>query len=113
MDNPTFENHLYVYGSDREMLLELIRSNKGFEEKLDNDLPYLVGQVVWAVRYEMARRIGDVIARRLRALYLDTDASIRMAPKVAEIMALELNKDEDWVKRELTYFYNSAANFTL
>ena len=54
-------------------------------------MPYTVAEVVWAVRYEMARTIEDVLARRIRILFLDAKAAIEAAPKVAEIMAQELN----------------------
>lgn len=113
MEKPTFENHFYVYGSDKEALFQLINSKPEYGVRLDKELPYVTGQVVWAVRYEMARRIGDVLARRLRALFLNSKACLRMAPMVAEIMAKELGKDQQWIDEELSYFEKSAANFYL
>jgi glycerol-3-phosphate dehydrogenase len=40
-------------------------------------------EVVWAARYEMARTIEDVLARRTRALFLDAAAALEAAPVVA------------------------------
>ena len=40
-------------------------------------------EVLWAVRYEMARTVDDVLARRTRALFLNSKAAIAMAPAVA------------------------------
>ena len=50
-------------------------------------LPYRAGEVVWAVRHEMARTVEDVLARRTRALLLDARASAEIAPAVAALMA--------------------------
>jgi glycerol-3-phosphate dehydrogenase len=111
--NPEFGDHFYVYGSDKPKLMELIGENKAYSEPLDEELPYVVGQVIWAVRKEMALHIEDVIARRLRALFLNTEASMRMAPIVAHYMAKELNKDDNWIKKELANFNRIAQTFML
>ena len=42
----------------------------------------------------MARTVEDILARRVRVLFLDAKAAIEIAPKVAEILAKELTKDE-------------------
>jgi glycerol-3-phosphate dehydrogenase len=110
---PDFSDPYYVYGSDKEGLLQLIASDDYYAEYLDPQLPYQMGQVVWAVRYEMAMHIEDVIARRLRALFLEVKASVRMAPKVAECMARELGKDESWINEELRNFNKIAESFML
>jgi glycerol-3-phosphate dehydrogenase len=110
---PDFKDHMYVYGSDRAALIKLIEGNKGYEQLLDAQLPYVVGQVIWALRFEMARTVEDVLARRLRALFLDVEASLRMAPKVAKIMADELNKDEQWIEEEIKNFKKVASTFSI
>jgi glycerol-3-phosphate dehydrogenase len=59
-------------------------------------LPYTEAEVRWAARFEQARAVEDVLARRLRVLLLDAAASMVIAPRVAEIMAEELERDEQW-----------------
>ena len=54
------------------------------EKLLHPRLPYRAGEVVWAARYEMARTVEDVLARRTRALFLDARAAIEAAPVVAD-----------------------------
>ena len=93
-----------LYGSDRQALEALIDSDPSMKEKLHQDYPYVVGQVIWAVRHEMARQVDDVLSRRLRVLLLDTEAAMIMAPRVAEVMANELGRDEAWVKDQLEKF---------
>ena len=46
-------------------------------------LPYLKAEAIYAARFEMARTLEDVLARRTRALILDRNAAVRAAPAVA------------------------------
>ncbi|ASU34701.1 glycerol-3-phosphate dehydrogenase/oxidase [Mucilaginibacter xinganensis] len=107
------DDHLYVYGSDREALLALMVEQPEWAELLHPRLEYTKAEVIWAVRHEMARKLEDVLARRLRALFLDALAAIDMAPTVAHLMALELNKDEDWEKAQVVDFNMMAQGYLL
>ncbi len=49
----------------------------------------------FAVRYEYARTVEDVLARRSRLLFLDARAAAMVAPRVAEILAEELGEAFD------------------
>jgi glycerol-3-phosphate dehydrogenase len=40
-----------------------------------------MAEVVWAIRYEMARTIDDVLSRRVRLLFLDARAAIAVSEK--------------------------------
>jgi glycerol-3-phosphate dehydrogenase len=75
-----WDDHLYVYGSDREKLLALIQDNREWGDKLHPQYDYLQAEVIWAVRNEMARTVEDVLARRVRLLFLDAKAAIEAAP---------------------------------
>ena len=46
--------------------------------------------VRFAVRYEYARTVEDVLARRSRLLFLDARLAASVAPRVADILAQEL-----------------------
>ena len=61
----------------------------------------------------MARTVEDVLARRVRALFLDARASIKMAPEVARLMAKELEKDENWIEQEVASFSQLAKGYVL
>jgi glycerol-3-phosphate dehydrogenase len=104
-----WEDHLYVYGSDRDQLLALIEENKEWGNKLHRGFDYLQAEVIWAVRHEMARTVEDVLARRVRLLFLDAHAAIEAAPLVAALMAVELNKDMQWQSEQIAAF-NGVTN---
>lgn len=101
------------YGSDREAIIHLERSDARFLEKLHPGFDYTVADVIWAVRNEMAVTVEDVLARRLRTLFLDARASMEMAGRVAAIMAEELKMDKNWVDRQTEAFREYAAGYLL
>jgi glycerol-3-phosphate dehydrogenase len=108
MKNSVGNAWLNIYGSDKVEILRLQKENPLYEKKLHDAFDFTVGEVVWAVREEMARTVDDVLARRVRALYLDARASIEMAPAVAAIMAEELKKDKNWENQQ-THKYTEMA----
>ena len=97
--------HLSVYGSYAGEIEKL------GAERLHPDLPYVTGQVVWAVREEMARTVEDVLARRTRALFLNARAAMAMAPKVAQSMARELGEDTEWEGAQMAAFVEVARGY--
>ena len=101
----------YYYGSDNPHLQDLKLQNPSFAEKLHPALYYTVADIVWAVRYEYCMTIEDALARRTRALLLDAAIAIQLAPKVASIMARELNRDETWQRDQLLEFQKIAQRY--
>ena len=108
-----YDDHLYIYGSDRVKLMDLVNKNPKLGDKLHSDLPFLKVEVLWAVRNEMARSVEDVLARRVRALFLDARASIEMADEVAKIMAEELKYDKQWVDNQIKEYVELAKTYLL
>lgn len=78
---------------------------------LHPDLPYVVADVIRAVRNEMARTVEDVLARRTRALFLNVRAAFAIAPRVAAVMARELGRDSEWAAAQVTAFANTAKAY--
>jgi glycerol-3-phosphate dehydrogenase len=106
-------DHWYVYGGDREKVLALAKERKEWAGKLHPRYDYLVAEVIWAIRYEMALTVEDVLARRLRLLFLDARAAIAAAPFTAKLMADELGKDERWQYEQVAAFTGLAGNYLL
>jgi glycerol-3-phosphate dehydrogenase len=85
----------------------------GLKEKLHPDYDFTAAEVVWAVRKEMAMTVEDVLARRLRLLFLDASAAVEAAPKVANIMATEMGESHSWIETQLSSFYELAAIYLM
>ena len=72
-----------------------------------------MAEVIWSIKHEFARTLEDVLARRVRLLFLDARAAMEAAPMVAKIMAKELDKDNNWIKSQETQFRSLAKNYIL
>lgn len=101
-----------VYGRDAEAVAAL--SSPGIDagaDRLHDALPYRPGECLWAIRHEMARRIDDILARRTRALFLNADAAVAIAPRVAALLRRELKLDAAVVQQQLDEFSALAAAY--
>ncbi len=107
------KNHLYIYGSDMDEIIDLQKEKKEYLNKIHPKYDFTIAEVIWSVRHEMARTVEDVLARRVRLLFLDARAAIEASSLVAKIIAEELNKDEDWIRNQETEFKNLAENYIL
>ena len=112
-ENVNLNDPFYFYGSDADKMLALINDDKELGEYLSEELQIIKAQVVWAVRYEMARTVEDFLARRCRALLLDAKESLRIAPEVAKIMANELGYDATWIVNQQMKYEHLAKNYIL
>jgi glycerol-3-phosphate dehydrogenase len=104
---------LSYYGTDALEVRKLIDADPTLGAKLDPELPYTAAEVVWAAREEMARTVEDVLARRLRALFLNAKAALRMAPQTAALLAQELGEDKAWQLGQIEKFNQVAQGFVV
>jgi len=102
---------LHMYGSDMDDLKKLINDNPDLGQKLHGELPYTKGEVVWAVREEMARTVDDVLSRRTRSLLLNARASMESAPEVARIMAAEMGFGRKWEEMQVDKYLELAKGY--
>jgi glycerol-3-phosphate dehydrogenase len=75
------------YGTDAELLASLPGADLGLSPSPSR--PLTEAMVRFAARYEYARTVEDVLARRNRLLFLDARAALAVAPQVAEILSTE------------------------
>ena len=77
----------HLYGSEADLLASL----EGHEEVITPGLT--AAMVRFAVRYEYARTVEDVLARRSRLLFLDARLAMSVAPRIAQIVQSETRND--------------------
>lgn len=111
-DNPE-KGHWKGYGADASFIQKLMRDNPELGKPLHPDYPYTQAEVIWSTRHEMAMKVEDILSRRMRILMLDARAAMDMAPKVAQLMAEEMGKDEKWMAQELEDFEKLANKYIL
>ncbi|QQT25430.1 glycerol-3-phosphate dehydrogenase/oxidase [Sphingobacterium spiritivorum] len=107
------QGHWKFYGSDAEGIRALAASSPELAAVLHPKFEHIAAEVVWAVRHEMARNVEDVLARRMRILFLDAKASLDMAPQVAKLMAQTLGKDEPWINEQLENYRQLVKNYII
>jgi glycerol-3-phosphate dehydrogenase len=83
------------YGGGARAVLAMAEADPDLARPLVPGLPYLRAEAVFAVRYEMARSVDDVLSRRTRARLLARDDSAAAAPEVAALLAPLLGWDAD------------------
>jgi glycerol-3-phosphate dehydrogenase len=81
---------LHLYGSESAAVLEL----PGADRELGHGLTEAM--VRYAARYEQARTVEDVLARRSRLLFLDAHLAETLAEPVAQILRSELSTDSSF-----------------
>ncbi|EHP45371.1 glycerol-3-phosphate dehydrogenase/oxidase [Odoribacter laneus] len=111
--NPDLKDHLYIYGSDIPALKALMASDPAMAEKLHPKYNYTVAEVVWAIREEMALTVEDILARRVRLLFLDARVAVEIAPEVARIIARELGYNQAWIEEQVREFTALSKHYIL
>jgi glycerol-3-phosphate dehydrogenase len=111
-DNAGKFGNLWFHGSDA-LAIQNLAQTQALGARLHPDLPYIEAEVVWAVREEMARTVEDVLARRTRALFLNANAALAAAPRVAALMAAELGHDAKWQQSQLGAFREVAQGYVI
>ena len=104
---------LWVYGSEAEKIRELAATDPALAKQLHPALPYIGAEVIWGVRHEMARTLDDMLSRRTRALFLNAQAAIDMAPATARLMARELGENEEWITQQVAAFTKLAGGYRI
>ena len=79
----THPQGVHSYGTEQSLLSNLIGSDVWLSEGLSEAM------VRFAVRYEYARTVEDVLARRSRLLFLDAQLALELSDKVATILISE------------------------
>lgn len=110
---PGTEEEFAAYGTDAAALRALMTEQPELGAYLSEKLKIRKVQVTWAVRFEMARTVEDVLARRVRALLLDARESLAMAPETARLMAIELGKNDAWQAEQVQAYEQVARGYIL
>ncbi|THU05023.1 glycerol-3-phosphate dehydrogenase/oxidase [Lampropedia puyangensis] len=86
----------------------IVQALPGADQRVHCKTTLTEAMVRFAARHEYARTVEDVLGRRSRLLFLDAAQAIQAAPRVAEILAEELDHPVD-----TTAFLTLAAQYQL
>jgi glycerol-3-phosphate dehydrogenase len=108
LDPGTVSRLVGRYGNETPALAAMVRAQPNLGEPLLEGLPYLRAEALFAVRYEMALNLDDVLSRRTRAVMLDARATMAGAAGVAALIAPELGWSTDTQRQEVAHFVESV-----
>ncbi|MFI5276442.1 MAG: glycerol-3-phosphate dehydrogenase/oxidase [Ktedonobacterales bacterium] len=80
----------FNYGSHALEILDLVKAQPALGKRLIDDLPFILAEVVYACRDEMAMRLDDALARRMRIELEDRQRGAGVVEQVSSLMAGEL-----------------------
>ena len=103
-----WDDPLHFYGSEKPLV-----SSMGSNELLSPLLPISESQVIYAIKFEMAQTIEDVLSRRTRCLLINAKECVKIAPVIAKIMSSELNAEENWEEEQIQLFLDLAFKYQL
>ncbi len=112
-DGKAEQGHFAVYGTDAARIRASMKADPALAEPLHPDYAMLKAEVLWMVRQEMARTVEDVLARRSRVLFLNAETAGKLAPAVAQLMAAELGRDQQWINEQVQNFNTLVAQYLL
>ncbi len=99
-----------VYGVRATKLAEMIDADESLGECMNDDLPYLWAEAHFAARYDLARTICDVLARRIPLILVGRERGLDCAERVADILAAELGWSDDDRAKRLDEYCRAAAD---
>ncbi|MBL7546143.1 MAG: FAD-dependent oxidoreductase [Bdellovibrionaceae bacterium] len=88
-----------IYGSRASLLLDTTPS---FHQRISKKYPFIWSEVFYAIKFESARSITDVLARRIRLATLDQMETENVLGQVGQILKQELNWSNETLQIELT-----------
>jgi glycerol-3-phosphate dehydrogenase len=98
------------YGSEALKFVALCDSDMAMAKPIVPDLPYVMAEVAYACRYEMAMRLDDVITRRLHLNFEDWARGVDAAPAIAKCMSRELGWSVNETEAQLHSYIAKAMD---
>jgi glycerol-3-phosphate dehydrogenase len=106
-------SHLSIYGADAGVIKKMQEEDSSLAEKIHTAYPYTKAEIKWIVENEMAMTVEDILARRIRLLFLDAKAAMEAAPGVAGYLATLLNLTPEEKEAQLNHFNKLAEGYLL
>ncbi len=98
------EDLLDRYGSDIEILLDMIKDRSDLGEGLGGAPEYLRAEIAFGITHEGALHVEDLLARRTRLVYEHRDRGLAVVDEVAHLAAELLGWDDERTTSEIASY---------
>jgi glycerol-3-phosphate dehydrogenase len=90
------------YGDESESVYNLVVEDASLSDRIHKDYPFVKAEVVFAMKENMATKLRDFFARRIRLEIMDWQATLASIETVAKIFQME----KGWSEEELLFNKN-------
>lgn len=104
LDKDIIKHLAFTYGSNVDKVIAISHESEILRCRLSSELPHIAAEIVYAVRSEMAITLSDALTRRMRMAMLAGRDAVTSARFTADIMASELNWDQDQIEQQIHLF---------
>jgi glycerol-3-phosphate dehydrogenase len=98
-----------TYGPASPAVLAFAQDNVEMRSRLAPDLPYILAEIPYAIQYEMALALNDVLIRRMHVIHEAGDQGADCASLVAATMARHLGWDAAEIGRQVDSYHHQVA----
>ena len=107
LDNDVADHLYQQYGKGASKILEIIRENESYKEKLLEENDFIKAEIIYCLRYELTPHLIDVFCRRTEmALWINHKRASEVTKVVAELMATEYSWTGEKVNQEIEGYLN-------
>lgn len=106
------EDRLCMYGTKASEIYAL-EQDSVLGQPIHKDYAFTYAQVLWALEQEMALDLSDILARRLRLLFLDAHAARESAENVGKFMAKHLGWSDEILTQQVNAFMELSKQYIL
>ncbi|HEX5631888.1 MAG TPA: glycerol-3-phosphate dehydrogenase [Gemmatimonadales bacterium] len=100
----TVDHLLRHYGTEAASFYKLLRKEPALVRRLHPEHPAIEAEVVHAARREMARRVDDVLVRRIHLHYETHDRGAAAAQRTAELLGRELGWSAEEIAQQVAAY---------
>ena len=107
---PDIVAHLIeTYGARVDQVLALVATDASLGRRLDPELPYLVAELVFAIRSDLAFEVEDVLRRRVPLALFSRTHGLDVAEETANLLARERGWSEQRRAQSLLQFRTTIS----
>ncbi len=101
-----------TYGVNAKKIIAICGDDQQLKSRIESDIPYIWGEVVYSCRHELPQTLTDILARRIPLLLTSVDCGRGSANQIASLAAKELSWTPARTASEIASYLQACDNAT-
>ncbi len=110
LDFETADHLTRVYGVRARRIAKMIDDNDDLGLRINRDLPYVWAEIDFAVEFDLAKTVDDVLARRVPLLLVGREQGLDVVERVADMLAEKLGWSGSERTKQIDAYKREVAN---